>query len=524
MKRFTLLFTLFLYLLSPSVKGSGVDSLNITSQFIGVGETWYTDYFTNYAVYTNRSFYKDESGGLHMIFISNYELFYFFSVDNGNTWTEESLESGYEGDVKEAVIYADEFGNPYIGITTNPYFNYGNPTGISYGHEFHYNAYFLYKDEGSWTSETIYISGSDSGWSYNYGFVVRELYAEGDEFVIVGIRYGWYSYGGQLWEFTRSSEGIWSSLNVVVDYNDTPVDHNLTYVYSVLDDDGTKDLVYSRPYNSGGIPEVATVHYDGTNWSIPTQLTTDLYNHGAWDITTNNEGDVWLAHFSNNPDPHIVLYSGLDSSTELSIDLSLVDTIQNVKIHYTADELLDLLVYPYNSDTVVLFVSEDFGATWSEPMYEDRNIVVGIIPVCDQYGDQLPDLEFMRISRVSHVEPFGPDSLFYTHVEQVNTTALGIDQYENVEEVLSFYPNPITDVININYTLKDASELILNIYTLQGKVVFNKNIYGQPGETTTKIDLSHLNAGSYILEVYEKGNPPDGFLRTTKKMLKLNSN
>jgi hypothetical protein len=109
-----------------------------------------------------------------MVFISNYKLFYYYSPDGGQNWTEEQIITGYEGGIRRAVICADSEGNPYIGISTNPYYNYANPTNVSYGHEFHYNAYFIYKSEGSWYSEEVYVSSSELGFSENYGFTLSE--------------------------------------------------------------------------------------------------------------------------------------------------------------------------------------------------------------------------------------------------------------------------------------------------------------------------------------------------------------
>jgi hypothetical protein len=523
MKKYLFILSLFLFLLPQKSMASGIDSLSFTSQFIGVGETWYTDYFTGCSVYTNRSFFKDESGGLHMVFISNYQLFYYASFDGGQTWSEEQIITGFEGDIKQAIIWVDADGNPFIAITTNPYFNYGNPTGISYGQEFHINTYFIYKEVESWLIEDVYLSEADNGWSYNYGMLASELYKEGDEFVIVGARYGWYDYGGEIWEVKRNSEGTWSDPNVILDYNDTNVDHSVVHVYSILYDDGSKDLVYDRPYNSSGIAELATIHFDGENWSAATQLTTDLYNYVAWDLTTGGNGQMWLSYFSNEPEPHVVLYNSLDSPVELAIDLSLVDTIQSLKIHYTADDLLNLIIYPYMNDTAVLYVSEDLGLTWSEPFYEDRAMLTGVLPVSDQYSTQLADFDFMHISRVSNVEPYGPDSLFYHHIDLFNTTYLGIDQYEMIRDKMTIYPNPVLDEVRISYLSNISKDMELRIMDLHGKVMLERDCKGSEGETIFTLDVSNLKAGVYIIEMYEIGYPPDEFHRTKTKMLKISN-
>jgi hypothetical protein len=250
-------------------------------------------------------------------------------------------------------------------------------------------------------------------------------------------------------------------------------------------------------------------------------LTTDILNHGAWDISISAGEDMYLIHYNNLPDPHINMFTDFDGSVELEVDLSLVDTIQAAKIHITDNDILDLLVYPLHTDTVILYASEDFGLTWSEPMYLERKDFPGVLPVCDQFSSQGVDLEFIRVSRVSSVEPYGPDSLFYGHIEQINTTSLGIEDYEKLENRLSVYPNPFSEIVTINYLLTNPSDLTIRIYNLQGKVVFDEIYQGLSGENRIQEDLSDLDSGSYIIEVIEIDNSDKALQRSSLKMLKL---
>ncbi len=97
MKKTTLFIFVLLFLFAHKVEAQEIDALNITSTYVTVGETWYTDYFTWYSVYTDRSFFKDENGGLHTVFLSNYKLYYCYSSD-GTTWSSEQIMSTYSGD------------------------------------------------------------------------------------------------------------------------------------------------------------------------------------------------------------------------------------------------------------------------------------------------------------------------------------------------------------------------------------------------------------------------------------------
>ena len=139
----------------------------------------------------------------------------------------------------------------------------------------------------------------------------------------------------------------------------------------------------------------------------------------------------------------------------------------------------------------------------------------------DQYSDHLPDFDFITIRRVSNEEPYGPDSLFFGHVEVVNTIALGVNRFENIRPKLSFYPNPVMSEITVTYTVTVPTDLDLRIYNLQGKVVYKYIFHGDKGDSTIKLDIGFLDAGPYILEVHEMGQALDGLHKAGQKLLKL---
>jgi hypothetical protein len=520
MKKYLLILFVFLSVSVFKAEAQGIDSLNITSTYITLGEAWYTDYFTSYT-YSGRSFFKDENGGLHVAFIANYKLFYCYSED-GMTWSTEQVTSTHDGDFKEAVIYADADGSPHIAATVNPYFDYGNPTGVNYGDEFRYSMYYFFKEGESWVEEEVFNSTLTTGFQGNYGGRVNELYRNLDgELVLTGNRYGWYTYGGELWEFTRNTEGTWSELSIIHAYNDTPVDHATEVSRSVLHSTGERNLIYTRPYNSSGIPELAYMNNTDGVWSAPVVLTTDLINHASWDLSVSPNEEMYLIHYSNNPTPHVNMYTDFGTSTALDVDLSGVESLQHAKILITADGILDLFVYPTGADTVLLFASEDYGVTWSAPMEVERKDFPGILPVTDQFSDQGLDLEYVRISRVSAVEPYGPDSLYYTHIDQINSSTLGISDYERSKQELSIYPNPFSEMVWVKVMLDHPGDLTIRLFTLDGKMIMSSKYRAGMGENQIPIDLKHLDSGTYIIEILDSDQSKGSMPRYTGKVVKF---
>ncbi len=80
----------------------------------------------------------------------------------------------------------------------------------------------------------------------------------------------------------------------------------------------------------------------------------------------------------------------------------------------------------------------------------------------------------------------------------------------SIDNTFSFYPNPATSELTINYN--GASKMYqINIYDVTGKLIKQ-----QENNSTNKntFSISELNSGLYLLNVY------DGEYSTTKKFTK----
>ncbi|MGB1317350.1 MAG: T9SS type A sorting domain-containing protein, partial [Flavobacteriales bacterium] len=76
----------------------------------------------------------------------------------------------------------------------------------------------------------------------------------------------------------------------------------------------------------------------------------------------------------------------------------------------------------------------------------------------------------------------------------VNVMTVGVE--DNVLEELSFFPNPVLDVLNVD--LSGTEETVsFEIVSISGKVVYNQTHSSEQ----VRIDLNDLSAGMYILNV-----------------------
>ena len=97
---------------------------------------------------------------------------------------------------------------------------------------------------------------------------------------------------------------------------------------------------------------------------------------------------------------------------------------------------------------------------------------------------------------------------FYTS----STLVTGVNQYDELTDKdkfvsnLNIYPNPLNNIGNVSFNLKNGAETVANIYSLTGKLVKTIDFgYLAKGEHNEVFDASNFSIGSYIVSI-ESGN------------------
>ena len=81
-------------------------------------------------------------------------------------------------------------------------------------------------------------------------------------------------------------------------------------------------------------------------------------------------------------------------------------------------------------------------------------------------------------------------------------TSMGIDNLSATETSAKVYPNPITNTFSIDFTLNIATNLIISIMDINGKIV--KQLYtgeGKQGDNNFTFNKANLSAGVYFLVI-----------------------
>ncbi len=65
----------------------------------------------------------------------------------------------------------------------------------------------------------------------------------------------------------------------------------------------------------------------------------------------------------------------------------------------------------------------------------------------------------------------------------------------------SLYPNPSTDLVNVDYTQTTTSEVTIQLLSIDGRVVYSDRIYKNAGKQTISVNVADVNAGMYQLVI-----------------------
>ena len=84
---------------------------------------------------------------------------------------------------------------------------------------------------------------------------------------------------------------------------------------------------------------------------------------------------------------------------------------------------------------------------------------------------------------------------------QFNYDPVGVTENMVFNE-MNVFPNPVNDILNVNFNLFELSDVSIQVYDLLGKVVF-ETLEGQSqtGHKDYSINLSDLNSGFYLLKL-----------------------
>jgi len=92
---------------------------------------------------------------------------------------------------------------------------------------------------------------------------------------------------------------------------------------------------------------------------------------------------------------------------------------------------------------------------------------------------------------------------------------LGVDESEPMLESCLLYPNPVKNTVNITLTMKEMSNITVELYDLMGKITGHYNYHLNTGDNRISIPMTSLQGGIYTLRI-----TTDSEVLITRKIIK----
>ena len=127
-------------------------------------------------------------------------------------------------------------------------------------------------------------------------------------------------------------------------------------------------------------------------------------------------------------------------------------------------------------------ISAGNGVIMNLPIFIESSVSNGVYPIA--FLNEI-------ISDTNNIDVSTPAAV----VGEITINTLGIDDFTSSDNALKFYPNPVSDNLNIISTLDGD----FNIYDINGKIILKTTIDAY--NTTNRIDVKNLITGIYLVQL-----------------------
>jgi Zn-dependent metalloprotease len=95
---------------------------------------------------------------------------------------------------------------------------------------------------------------------------------------------------------------------------------------------------------------------------------------------------------------------------------------------------------------------------------------------------------------------FVMDNAYLENVKFMEHSDVGVESFP-ISDYISVYPNPVIDLLSVNFFADKAQDIELQLLDLQGKVIQSKNEKASNGQNQFRLDLNTLPSGIYFIRI-----------------------
>lgn len=292
----------------------------------------------------------------------------------------------------------------------------------------------------------------------NYEFMQLALpYLESLDYVE---RYAWFEPFSDVADYTDANGNLTNVGNFYTNQVSTPSisetvwteNNNLENYLSVIDPTG-ENLIINGFFETGDL-----FGWEGNNIGILTNNNANIYDGTTSGRILANAGELYqMIEVEPNAIYEVSLFTKWFVQPSAAIEVKIIDTDNN---------------------TVIASQLTGTSTAWNQIQFEFTT------------PNEVSEIQFL-------IEKGNEPGWFIDNVVMLKTGTLSLDQFDNQPQ-LKVYPNPSSEALTL--VCSESMEIIY-IYDVQGRLMKQTDA-GNKNET--KIDVSNLNSGMYLLHVNTK--------------------
>ena len=118
-------------------------------------------------------------------------------------------------------------------------------------------------------------------------------------------------------------------------------------------------------------------------------------------------------------------------------------------------------------------------------------------------GGQGPDLDGIvaEYILITVLENYGHECAGFSEIKIDVLELSSVDDQALTESAMTVQPNPAVDFTYLKFDAPKAESAVLNIISMDGKIVFENKLQLQVGEQLYKLDLPDVVAGQYLVKI-----------------------
>ncbi len=285
------------------------------------------------------------------------------------------------------------------------------------------------------------------------------------------------------------------------------------------------DILYIGDY-SGSVVRVKgfnNLYYDAT----ARDTINDVPNHDSasymyadirggnqqLEVTTIRSGGsqpvTGLAIDPNDPEHVVVTLGGFGAATNVLRSTTAASTtgtssFTSIKGNLPTFPVYDAVIDYQNPNLIIVgtemgvYATDNAGASWDPQLGE-----MGIVPSMS-VRQQWRSITESTNSGSVYIGTHGRG--LWSTAELAGVDEVKIDDDKTQVQLVKVYPNPANVQTTLSFDLKQTSDVVINVYNIQGKLIETKSIANaQEGNVTTTLNVSNYVKGTYLVNIQAQG-------------------